>query len=129
MPSQTDWPKVLSFNLPIPTYPRHYLTCSPKPTRLAAPHAAPQLVENWSVGALSPLLHVEPEQERALAAAQAVISRLRRRDLYKFCSEALVPQVGGWQLWLSSWLSSQARFQRVDCHAWEVRFLGLPVLC
>ncbi len=53
-----------------------------------------QLVENCSVGALSPLLHVEPEQERALAAAQAVIARLRRRDLYKFCSEALVPQVG-----------------------------------
>ncbi|GAB4815190.1 hypothetical protein N2152v2_002236 [Parachlorella kessleri] len=54
-----------------------------------------ELVENCTGGLLGPLLHVEPEQERALAAAQAIIARLRRRDLYKYCSEALVPEEQG----------------------------------
>ena len=35
---------------------------------------------------------VDPEEEAALRAAQAVIARVRRRDLYKYVTEAFVPQ-------------------------------------
>ena len=62
---------------------------SPTPARLAV--SLLQLIENWEL--FGSMLNVDQGQQAALRAAQKVIARLRRRDLYKYCSEALVPQV------------------------------------
>lgn len=50
------------------------------------------MIENWEL--FGGMLNVDQGQQAALRAAQKVIARLRRRDLYKYCSEALIPQVG-----------------------------------
>lgn len=51
-------------------------------------------IENFSL--FKPLLGVLEDDDNlgALERAQAIIQRVRRRDLYKFCSEALIPAVG-----------------------------------
>ena len=59
-----------------------------------------QVIENFEL--LGRRFQVEPEDAGAIAAAQAIIARLRRRELYKYVNDALLPQVGvrgRWAWW------------------------------
>ena len=75
-------------------HPSHSTYIHPaRPVTFTLPTPLLQTVENWE--SLGRLLQVQPEDEVALRSAQAIIARLRRRDLYKYVTDALVPQVGG----------------------------------
>ena len=67
--------------------------CPPTRTATALPcPALPQVIENFEL--FRRLFNLEEEDEAALGAAQAIIARLRRRELYKYVTDALIPQVG-----------------------------------
>ena len=51
---------------------------------------SPQVIENFDLFRAS--LAVREEEEGAIAAAQAILGRLRRRQLYKYVTDALIPQ-------------------------------------
>ena len=61
---------------------------------VASPCPASQVVENFEL--YRRFLNVEPEDEAALRSARAIIERLRRRELYKYATECLIPQAGDW---------------------------------
>jgi hypothetical protein len=65
------------------------------------------VIENFEL--FRRLFNLEEEDEAALGSAQAIIARLRRRELYKYVTDALIPQVGGWVGgwrggWCGGWL-------------------------
>ena len=88
----------MSRGAPRHTLPAPSLACRPLPTdphchRPALPcPALPQVIENFEL--FRRLFNLEEEDEAALGAAQAIIARLRRRELYKYVTDALIPQVG-----------------------------------
>jgi hypothetical protein len=54
-----------------------------------------QVIENWGVarpgfGALA--MDADEDGETSITNAQAILQRLRRRDLYKFVDEFIVPR-------------------------------------
>jgi hypothetical protein len=69
--------------------------------RMACRHPSPpppshtQVVENFEL--FGRLLNLEPEHEAPLRSAQAIIARLRRRELYKCAAAACM--VGGVWWW------------------------------
>ncbi|EFN52480.1 hypothetical protein CHLNCDRAFT_26697, partial [Chlorella variabilis] len=57
-----------------------------------------QLLDDNVLDLYRRFLNVEPEDEAALRSARAIIERLRRRELYKYATECLIPQAarGQW---------------------------------
>ena len=74
---------------------RYWARCTPPAFANPCPNTAEhkQVIENFEL--FRHMLNIEDEDEAALREAQGIVARLRRRELYKYVTDALIPQVPG----------------------------------